>query len=354
MSTVLVEKKRSGHFLLSEAAGLLSREVLTVLSGGNIKAGQVCARNASGKAIPIAATGNEVHTYDPTGAPSSGWFSLTLRHSNGSWVTTGDIAYNANAAAIQAAINAVLGTSAVSVSGTAATAIAITFSGTGYTNLYQPQGTLTWDRLVGVTGVTFTRTTPAGATQNEVQTFDFGAAATGGTLKIGVTLPNGNVVWTDTAAWSATDATYLANIQAVLDQVCGANGIVVSAKAATDTDLALVFTFSGTGFAGLAQPALELDTAALTSVTSTTFTRTTAGGLSGSEIGNKANCIAFEDIDASSADKAGVFIVRHAVVDADALVYGGGDRPACLTALKELDIVARSGGSYVTRGDSNN
>lgn len=125
---------------------------------------------------------------------------------------------------------------------------------------------------VGATSITITA-----LGINEVQTINFGAAATGGTFKIGFTLASGAVVWTDTIAWSATDATFLSNINTAIDNLLGAGLVVATAIAATDTDLGFVLTFSGAGYTALPQSLVAIDAAALTSVTTVTVTRTTTG-----------------------------------------------------------------------------
>lgn len=112
---------------------------------------------------------------------------------------------------------------------------------------------------------------------NEVQTINFGAAASGGTFKIGFTLASGAVVWTDTIAYSATDATFLASMNTAIDNVLGASLVVATAIAATDTDLGFVLTFSGAGYTALPQSLVAIDAAALTSVSTVTVTRTTTG-----------------------------------------------------------------------------
>lgn len=333
-------------WLKAELPGGMSREAKTALSGQTLKNGQICITDANGKRKVVAATGNETHTYTFTGTPTAGTFRVTLWHKDGYWVETTDIAFDASEAVFDAAVEAVLGTSAVTGTltgeGSGITVLNIVFGGTGYASLTQPEGFVDWSKLVGVTASAFARATSAGAAKNEVQTFDFGAAATAGTIKIGVTTAAGSLVWTDTAAWSATDATFLSNINAVLDQIAGTGGIVATAKAATDTDSALVFTFSGTGYAALAQPALQLDTSALTSVTTVTFTRTTAGGKAGNQVGNKASCVAYDALDASAADVEGVFITRDARVDRGSLYFGGGDPDGCIAALAEVGIIVET------------
>ncbi len=67
---------------------------------------------------------NEVQTLTPDTPPDSGTYKITI----GALSTT-DLAWNASAAAIQAAIRALAGFDGVTVSGTLATAVVITFAG---------------------------------------------------------------------------------------------------------------------------------------------------------------------------------------------------------------------------------
>lgn len=120
---------------------------------------------------------------------------------------------------------------------------------------------------------------------NEVQTVAFAIASTGGSIALELYDPrNNSYVKVEAAAWSATDATYLSNIQAKLDLAFGAaNVVVVSAQSATDTDSALVFTYSGATVAALpvvdgsGTAKLPIVTTLPTSSTSYTVARTTAG-----------------------------------------------------------------------------
>ncbi len=86
---------------------------------------------------------------------------------------------------------------------------------------------------------------------NQVENVRTSPAATGGNIQLNVAKPDGTFVTTGNAAWSATDATYLSNINTALDTATGVvGGIVATAIAATDTDLGFVLTYSGTGYAG--------------------------------------------------------------------------------------------------------
>lgn len=119
---------------------------------------------------------------------------------------------------------------------------------------------------------------------NEVQTVNLVTAGTAGNLRLIVPKPDGTLALTPNIAWNATDATLLSNANTALDTATGvAGGIVATAIAATDTDLGMVLTFSGTGYAGLTGPTsggswplTEVHTL-FTSNTGANVVRTTAG-----------------------------------------------------------------------------
>lgn len=111
---------------------------------------------------------------------------------------------------------------------------------------------------------------------NEVQTLTFGAAATGGTLRLRIPLANGTFVTTGAITWDTTDATYLAAINTALDAATGVTGGIVATGATPDTTL--IFTFSGTGYAATAQPTEMISVHTFpTSTTTATTVRTTTG-----------------------------------------------------------------------------
>ncbi len=104
----------------------------------------------------------------------------------------------------------------------------------------------------------------------------FGSAATGGSLRLRVPKASGEFVLTDAITWDTTDATFLSNINTALDAATGVTGGIVASGATPDT--ILVFTFSGTGYAGLPQPTEMISAETLpTSVTTVAVTRTTTG-----------------------------------------------------------------------------
>lgn len=118
-------------------------------------------------------------------------------------------------------------------------------------------------------------TTTVGVSSNEVQTLTFGAAATGGTLRLNVPKVDGSTATTDAITWNTTDATYLAAINTALDAATGVVGGIVATGAAPDT--AITFTFSGTGYAAKSWDLIKVHTFP-TSTTTATTVRTTAGG----------------------------------------------------------------------------
>jgi hypothetical protein len=113
---------------------------------------------------------------------------------------------------------------------------------------------------------------------NEVQNVVFGGTASGGTFKIGVTMPSGAVVWTDTIAWNATNGTIISNINTALDSTFGSSAIVAADNSGSAANPNFNLTFSGTGYASLGQSLVAIDPAALTGATTATVSRTTAGG----------------------------------------------------------------------------
>lgn len=113
---------------------------------------------------------------------------------------------------------------------------------------------------------------------NEVQTITFNATATAGNLQLIVPRPDGTLVQTGNAAWNATDATFLSNINTALDAATGVSGGIVATGAAPDD--ALTLTYSGAGYAGEAQPLAAVGVYP-TGPVSSTVVRTTGGASGG-------------------------------------------------------------------------
>lgn len=110
------------------------------------------------------------------------------------------------------------------------------------------QRTVTYSNVNTTTGAI---TITALGNVNQSEQIRFNIASTGGNLQLTVERTDGTFVTTANIAWNATDATYLASINSALDTATGVvGGIVASASAGIDTDIALVLTYSGTGYAG--------------------------------------------------------------------------------------------------------
>ena len=119
---------------------------------------------------------------------------------------------------------------------------------TALTNNAARQKTVTYSAVNTSTGdITVT----ALGAVNQSERIRFNIASSGGNLQLTVQKTDGTFVTTANAAWSATDATYLGAINSALDTATGVvGGIVASASAGIDTDIELVLTYSGTGYAG--------------------------------------------------------------------------------------------------------
>ncbi len=112
---------------------------------------------------------------------------------------------------------------------------------------------------------------------NQADKVQFNIASTGGNVQLTVQKPDGTFVTTASAAWSATDATYLASINSALDTATGVvGGIVATAISAVDTDLGFILTYAGTGYAGLPWTKSQVALLPTSSTLSTVFISTVA------------------------------------------------------------------------------
>ncbi len=115
---------------------------------------------------------------------------------------------------------------------------------------------------------------------DEVQTVTVGGTSSGGTLKLGFKLPDGSVAWTDTIAWSATEATMTASVNTALDNLLGSSAVVCGTIADT-ASLVMVLTFSGTGYTELPQDPVHVDVSVLTGASTVAVAETTKGHAAG-------------------------------------------------------------------------
>lgn len=109
------------------------------------------------------------------------------------------------------------------------------------------QSTLTYSAVNTTTGAI----TVTSIGVNQTERIRLAPAATGGNLTLNIQKPDGTFATTANIAWSATDATFLANINSALDTASGVTGgIVATAISATDTDLGFELAYSGGSYAG--------------------------------------------------------------------------------------------------------
>jgi hypothetical protein len=240
-----------------------------------------------------------VQTFAWNSVPTAGTFTLTFQKSDGTIVTTAAIAYGATCSTTVAnAINAVLGTSAVAVAASSSTTadngFVVTFSGSGYTKLPQPLGSIddsliTYTTTVGWTSVMTTNGVPNAGTVtitalgvNEVQTVAF-QGITAGTLTAGtfrIRLLDKNGVWQSFGDYAYNTA--ITTVQTDLDAVLGTSAVVIAATVSTTLAGGFTLTFSGTGYAATAQTMIVIDATGTALVsgsarTEVSVTRTTAG-----------------------------------------------------------------------------
>lgn len=125
----------------------------------------------------------------------------------------------------------------------------------------------------GVVGTRYNAGAPVAGT-NEVQTLTIGGTPTGGTFRLSYEgRRTGNITW------SATNATLLANIQAALDAITGANWIVATAGTLTAGIGTILLTFSGGDVAHRAVSTILVDTNALTGTAPTLAIAETTPGV---------------------------------------------------------------------------
>jgi len=270
------------------------------LTGPPAANGTVRTETITYSAVGSGTGGDEVQTFVADAASSAGSYTILLQKPDGTTVRTASIAYDDTLAACQTAITLALGAVAGWVASTAGSAVpfsagpidlVLTASGTGYLKTDFPMCSVDPDSLTGVTTITGTQTTrgipvagtitvtAVGAAADTVQTITVGGTSSGGTIKLGfrdVADPAGEIKWTDTIAWSATEATMTTSGQTALDNLLGSNVVVLS-TIADSASLVMVLTWSGTGATELAQEEVHVDTSALTGASTVAVVMTTAG-----------------------------------------------------------------------------
>lgn len=323
--SVKVDPPMVSDFLLDEAPSGRSRLSKTVLSGQTLKRGHLVVFDSAGKAKAYAGAANEIHTFTLTGTPTSGTWTLKLLHKDGYWVTVGPFAYNVAEATVLAAINALLGTSAVAITltgaGTAVTALAVTFSGTGYASTCWPLGYLNFSSLIGATAVAVTRSTPSSPV-NEKITFTTTGTLTAGSFVFKATKYDQTRVECRFAFNAA-----IADIQTAINAVLGTSAVTVSGA----TVAAFTVEWTGAPYTNKPQPAPECSIDLVTGATALAIDR----------LSDEPDGVCLETVDATGGDKARVsMLIQDAVLDVDALTFGGFSPTWAVESLKLKGIKA--------------
>lgn len=270
------------------------------LTGPPAASGTVRTETITYSAVGTGTGGDEVQTFVADAASTAGSYTILLQKADGTTVRTASIAWDASLAVCQAAITLALGAVAGWVASTAGSAVpfsagpidlVLTASHADYDETDFPMCSVEPSALTGVTTITGTQTTrgipvagtivvtAVGASADTVQTITVGGTSSGGTIKLGfrdVADPAGEIKWTDTIAWNATEATMTTSGQTALDDLLGANVVVLS-TIADSASLVMVLTWSGTGATKLAQEEVHVDTSALTGASTVAVVMTTAG-----------------------------------------------------------------------------
>lgn len=339
----------AGDFLIHETPQYFGRKGVTLLAGEtDLVPGSLVENNGSDKYQKAGTNVNHVETVAVAGTATAGTMTLTIQRDDGSAaITTGAIAWNATwstmLAAINTALNTALGTSQVVATdngGSAANpAFTLTYSGSLYAGKPIIKSVCDVSSLTGATSATTTVTTEGGA-KDEVQTITVGGTCSGGTLQLGITNPTtGAVVWTDTIAWNATEATMTASVNTALDNVLG-SGQVVCGTIADTAALVMVLTFSGSDYQGRAIAPVQVDAASLTGASTVTVAETTEGGDAGASVDGVLLYV--NKLPTSSVDGEGVILEKGpAVLNADRLTYHYAAKSVAVTQLGLAGIALR-------------
>lgn len=332
MATTYTEGTTIGDFLRFYNSKV-SIEQIQVDQNQALVMGEVVGRGTGGRIVAAAAPADEVQTIGITGTLTAGTFTLTFVDQAGALKTTDPIAYNANTAGIQTGVDSALGANAVTVAGTAITAMTFTFDGIEYSGLPQTLIEVDTQGLTGEEDTTVTRTTAGGggivAAVDCVQTIAL--TATAGTYTIKAYDHTGTLQETAAIAYNGD----LAAVQTALDAKFGTNGIVAGGTAPT----AMTLTFSGDGYEGRPQPDVDLGVASLT-YSALTITHTTKGSpeMSGDVCGICAAALT----NGAGAYASTIFVMRDAKVVDQYLTWGNANKVDAIAKLRGLGILVES------------
>lgn len=202
-------------------------------TGATNKVQGLCAIDVS--ALTGASTASVAITTQGGGTITAGSYRLGITDPSGDVQWTPNIAYNANAAAINTALDDALGVAGVVATGgplSTPAAIVLTFSGTGYTNLPQRPVQVEWDDVAGLDDLSVVETTDGS-----------GGIRADGTYTLQFTDASGNTQITGPIASNANAAA----INTALDAALGASQVVATGGPFS-TPTAIVLTYSGANY----------------------------------------------------------------------------------------------------------
>lgn len=235
---------------------VIHRQLTSIINEGDFDVPASCAAT------------NEVQAIATHTNVASGNYTLTFTLHSGETFTTGNLAYNADAAAVENAIDSAATSASIAgwtngdigVGGSALSAglMTFTFSGASVAGLNHGEVVINNVSLVGVgTAGAASTTTPGDddPATDEVQSIAAHVAATGGTYVLSVL---GNS--TAAIAWNANAAT----IQTAVDLVSGVTAGHVAITGGPLSTTALTITFSGADVDETNQPQTTINGAGLT------------------------------------------------------------------------------------------
>lgn len=320
--------------VIDEEKGYGSRAEKLVDESQTLVVGSVCKAGPNGRKVALTAPVDEVQTIAITGTMTAGGYTLQFVHPvTGLFINTGIIAYNADLAAVNTALDNALGASQIVATGTVHTAMVLTYSGTIFAGKPHPMVDLDASAAAGIEDTDITRTTAGGqgaqAAVNHVQTITPTGTASAGTFTLTARKYDGTSVTTAAIAYNANAATMTTALNAVL----GTDASVI-----TGTIAEIVVTFDGQQYAGRLQDPMVPDFALATGITGYGVAQTTLGHPA-TEGDPDSVCIAAVTTAGSAITTKAAFITRNARLNQDQLAFGAGNEADAVASLAKLGIV---------------
>lgn len=345
MSDVLTKEIAVGEVVVHEYDTRITRKTKVVQTGQDLSIGDVCEPGTvSSEKRQVTTAADEVQTVSIGGTATTGTLKFGFRQPDGSLAWTDTITWSGTEATFQSnmqtALDALLGSNAViaGLSADSATAVfTLTFSGTGYTSLPQPQIHIDISALDAATTVTVAETTKGhasggladsvclkdAAAVDEVQTVVLTGTPTGGDYTLAFLKRNGEVGTTTSLNHNAS----LSTINTAIDVVTGNTSDIVVTGDIPSANGTLTLTYSGGDYSGRPHR-LVVFTSSMTGGTPTAGTQVVARTTTGKQ-------------------RESVFLVAGpAIVDKSNLDYNSTTEANVDAALLALGIEKQTGPTY--------